>query len=313
MLDLPETEWLRVTLLLSTYTIRAGALEETATLLTEVEKRSGKSISTAIRRLTRALFLQDPKLVHSCILSVQHHADPKDVQVKIACMVARGIANLQLGHPDRASRWFRKARYLNDETLRNPNYDLEARLRQAEASIASGAHPKRAIDQTTEVIGRLEEVTQPLLAIEVYRVHAAALRLVGRTEESDAAYARAADQARSSDHVLYRYLALRDHARALLFEVDSRPAARPLLESAVARARGCVPAFDHPSFGWEIRVYEVLAGSKLAREHPLAGRPYTSRGIMGGRAVPVPDGVIGRARGGRVLGDRGTIRRRARR
>jgi len=33
MLDLPETEWLRVTLLLSTYTIRAGALEETATLL----------------------------------------------------------------------------------------------------------------------------------------------------------------------------------------------------------------------------------------------------------------------------------------
>ncbi|MAE71609.1 MAG: hypothetical protein CME06_14220, partial [Gemmatimonadetes bacterium] len=259
----------QITLRLTDTLLRIARTEEAATLLTEVEQHSGKSVSTAIRRLTRAIYIHDPKQIDSCIRRVQHFADSNDVQVKIACHLARGAANIQLGHPARAAKAFRKARYLNDETLRNPNYEIEARLRQAEALIASGAHPKRAIEQTTELVGRLDEVTQPLLAIEIYRIYGAALRLSGRTAESDAAYAEALERSRSSDHVLYRYLALRDHAGSLLFEAETRPESATLLESTVPQARACIPAFDHPSFGWEVRVFEVLTTSKLAYERPI--------------------------------------------
>ena len=276
--------WSQATLRLTDTLLRVARTEEAAALLTEVETRSGKSLSTALRRLTRAIYIQDPKLITSCIYRVRHYADPNNVQVKIVCHLARGAANIQLGHPDRAAKAFRKARYLNAETLRNPNYDIEARLRQAEALIASGAHPKRALEHTTGLIERLDEVTQPLLAIEIYRIHAAALRLSGRTTESDAAYAEAVERSRSSDHVLYRYLALRDHARSLLLEAESRPESATLLESVVVQARGCIPAFDHPCFGWEVRVYEVLTISKLAYEQPIGELEACRRELATARA-----------------------------
>jgi len=269
---------------LGTFRIEAARFARAAALLTEVEKGSGKSVATALRRLTMVLLVQDPALADSAIRSVQHLAPANDTQVKLLCTLARGRVNMQLGYLDRAAKQFRKARYLNDETLRDPSYDFEARLRQAETLIASAAHPKRAAEQTTELIVGLTEVTPARLAIEAYRVHAAALRLVARLDESAAAYAEAIERAGGSKYVLHRYLALRDQARALLFGLESRPQDATLLETTLARARGCATAFDHPTFGWEIRVYEVLASSKLAREHPLAELQACRRNISAARA-----------------------------
>ena len=201
---------------------------------------------------------------------MQRIASPADIHAKYACLLARGVAHLHTNRPDLAAKQFRKARYLNDETLQNPDLDGEARLRQAEALIASSSHRFKALEQVAELSQRLDDFQNPLLRAEIHRVHAKALRLCDQPDASDAAYEQGYALTQQSDRALYRYFALREHAEALLAEIGLRTGADTLLRRVLADARGCVRLFDHPVFAWNLRVLEVLASSRLAPDPEIA-------------------------------------------
>ena len=268
-LQLSDQARTRVSLRLANYLTHGGKLARSTDLLTEIESRTCRSLAIERRRLHNALFLGDPKAILSSIRRVSRLAPSHETKIKLSCLLARGVANLHLGRCELAAKNFRKARYMNDELFQNTDFDAEARLRQAEALIVKGGHPKRAADITCELVEQIERITSPLLVAEIYRIHARGLRMMGRVAESDAAFESAYDATRPSDRALYRFFALRDHAESLLREHAAGADCLDLLDRVTLELRAAVREFDHPVFEWQVRVFEVLASSRQAQAPEL--------------------------------------------
>ena len=269
-LAIPKHRWSRISFKLANYTMQSGQIARSLSLLDEIQAQAGKLPGIATTRLANAVIVGDPSQITRHIRRVQKVADPPQALPRFACLLARGVAHLHSGRPDLAAKQFRKARYFNDETLKNTDCEGEARLRQAEALIASGSHRFKALEQIAELTNRLDDFQNPLLQAEIHRVHAKGLRLCDEADASDSAYEACYALTQQSDRALYRYFALREHSEALLEEVGLRSGADTLLRRVLADARGCVRLFDHPVFEWNLRVLEVLSSSRLAPDPEIA-------------------------------------------
>jgi len=109
-LPVPEDLRARHSLKLAYYLALGGRLTRSSALLDETESLNGRSLSVETRRLTNALFLGDPQAILSSIRRIQRLPAPAEEQIKFACLLARGVANLQLGRCELAAKNFRKAR-----------------------------------------------------------------------------------------------------------------------------------------------------------------------------------------------------------
>jgi transcriptional regulator with GAF, ATPase, and Fis domain len=269
-MDVSEHLAFRLSRKLAEIEARSGRLRRSEQILAEVRFPTEWAGSVAIARLTNALFIGDPEAIKHHIRRVQRLSSPTQAQVKFACLLARGVAHLHSGRPDLAAKQCRAAHVLNAEKLQNGDFDAEARLRLAEALLASGAQPGRALRQVEELVAGLGDLQNPVLQAEIHRVHATALRRNGDPDGSDAAYEAAYALTTQMDRSLYRYFALRDHAEFLLDELRQRAGADTLLRRVLADMRACVRRFDHPVFGWHLRVLEALANSRLAPDPEIA-------------------------------------------
>ena len=270
-LDAAITTKERLRIRLGALLARTGRIRNASSILEAPEMAANYSATIAMIRLSVAIELRDPVQIRRHQRALQRLPESDQAQVRIVCHLARGFAHLFLQRADLAGKAFRQARYLNDRTLHSVDLDAEARLRQAEALLASGAQTGRALTETRTLISELDRIGQPLLAAEIWRVHAVTLRAAGEPVESDQAFAQVRSLTESADRGLVRHRALCDQVRALLEERAERPGGAELLQGLLDDARATCRAFDHPSFAWEVRVLQALTHAALGAEEALIG------------------------------------------
>ena len=109
-LRVPERARTRRAVMHARYLSLGGKVGRATSILDDLEASTGRSLSIQLRRLTNALFLGDPQAILSSIRRIQRLPAPAEEQIKFACLLAHGVANLQLGRCELAAKNFRKAR-----------------------------------------------------------------------------------------------------------------------------------------------------------------------------------------------------------